>query len=161
MASKQVALGVSAFLDSRHAARLDVRPDDVRRIAEDFVELCYSALGKEPRFLDGEDVRSLLVQHFPGRFRKKDPLAEHVPAVIAALVEHLSEATVMTQAFEVKLALADACEQFVDVVSSGRNTPVATKADDPFVHGASKLGRNDPCSCGSGRKYKKCHGKDE
>lgn len=21
-----------------------------------------------------------------------------------------------------------------------------------------KLGRNDPCSCGSGKKYKKCHG---
>ena len=31
---------------------------------------------------------------------------------------------------------------------------------DPFVHGASKLGRNDPCSCGSGKKFKKCHGKD-
>jgi len=22
-----------------------------------------------------------------------------------------------------------------------------------------KVGRNDPCSCGSGKKYKKCHGK--
>ncbi|HEX7776475.1 MAG TPA: SEC-C metal-binding domain-containing protein [Parvibaculum sp.] len=21
-----------------------------------------------------------------------------------------------------------------------------------------KIGRNDPCSCGSGKKYKKCHG---
>ena len=24
-----------------------------------------------------------------------------------------------------------------------------------------KVGRNDPCPCGSGKKYKKCHGKDE
>jgi uncharacterized protein YecA (UPF0149 family) len=23
---------------------------------------------------------------------------------------------------------------------------------------AGRLGRNDPCSCGSGKKYKKCHG---
>lgn len=22
----------------------------------------------------------------------------------------------------------------------------------------SKVGRNDPCPCGSGKKYKKCHG---
>jgi preprotein translocase subunit SecA len=22
-----------------------------------------------------------------------------------------------------------------------------------------KIGRNDPCPCGSGKKYKKCHGK--
>ena len=27
--------------------------------------------------------------------------------------------------------------------------------------GKRKLGRNDPCWCGSGKKYKKCHGKDE
>jgi preprotein translocase subunit SecA len=29
----------------------------------------------------------------------------------------------------------------------------------PFVRGAQKVGRNDPCPCGSGKKYKHCHGK--
>ncbi|HEV7802286.1 MAG TPA: preprotein translocase subunit SecA [Burkholderiales bacterium] len=29
----------------------------------------------------------------------------------------------------------------------------------PFVRGAEKVGRNDPCPCGSGKKYKHCHGK--
>jgi len=29
----------------------------------------------------------------------------------------------------------------------------------PFVRGGHKVGRNDPCPCGSGRKYKQCHGK--
>ena len=24
--------------------------------------------------------------------------------------------------------------------------------------GAAKVGRNDPCPCGSGKKYKRCHG---
>jgi preprotein translocase subunit SecA len=24
-----------------------------------------------------------------------------------------------------------------------------------------KVGRNDPCPCGSGKKYKKCHGTEE
>jgi preprotein translocase subunit SecA len=28
----------------------------------------------------------------------------------------------------------------------------------PFVRG-QKVGRNDPCPCGSGKKYKQCHGK--
>ena len=27
------------------------------------------------------------------------------------------------------------------------------------VSGKQKVGRNDPCPCGSGKKYKKCHGK--
>ncbi len=29
----------------------------------------------------------------------------------------------------------------------------------PFVRRGQKVGRNDPCPCGSGRKYKHCHGK--
>ena len=29
----------------------------------------------------------------------------------------------------------------------------------PFVRSGQKVGRNDPCPCGSGKKYKQCHGK--
>jgi preprotein translocase subunit SecA len=28
----------------------------------------------------------------------------------------------------------------------------------PFVRAVKKVGRNDPCPCGSGKKYKQCHG---
>jgi uncharacterized protein YchJ len=31
-------------------------------------------------------------------------------------------------------------------------------AAQPYVRDEPKLGRNDPCHCGSGKKYKKCHG---
>ena len=31
-------------------------------------------------------------------------------------------------------------------------------ASAPFVRGDRKVGRNEPCPCGSGRKYKQCHG---
>lgn len=30
--------------------------------------------------------------------------------------------------------------------------------DEPFVRTTPKIGRNDPCPCGSGKKYKKCCG---
>jgi SEC-C motif-containing protein len=29
----------------------------------------------------------------------------------------------------------------------------------PVVREGPRVGRNDPCTCGSGKKYKKCHGK--
>jgi preprotein translocase subunit SecA len=35
--------------------------------------------------------------------------------------------------------------------------PAQTEAPKPVRAGA-KVGRNDPCPCGSGKKYKKCHG---
>jgi len=37
--------------------------------------------------------------------------------------------------------------------------PVAASAAASSSGSASKLGRNDPCYCGSGRKYKMCHGR--
>ena len=33
-------------------------------------------------------------------------------------------------------------------------------AQQPFVRTSPKIGRNDPCPCGSGKKYKKCCGSD-
>ncbi len=35
----------------------------------------------------------------------------------------------------------------------------AAVKQQPVVVGP-KIGRNDPCPCGSGKKYKQCHGKD-
>ena len=40
--------------------------------------------------------------------------------------------------------------------SHGENTPKT-----PIKREAAKVGRNDPCPCGSGKKYKKCCGKDD
>jgi preprotein translocase subunit SecA len=36
---------------------------------------------------------------------------------------------------------------------AGRAAPAA-----PFVREERKVGRNEPCPCGSGKKYKHCHG---
>ncbi len=35
----------------------------------------------------------------------------------------------------------------------------AREIEQPYVRGDRKVGRNEPCPCGSGRKYKHCHGK--
>lgn len=53
-------------------------------------------------------------------------------------------------------APADATAQMVNqAMAFGDDTTVATRpADD-----VPKVGRNDPCPCGSGKKYKNCHGK--
>ncbi len=45
-----------------------------------------------------------------------------------------------------------------------RNQEAIQQSEIPKVQqvkGVVKIGRNDPCPCGSGKKYKSCHGKDE
>ncbi len=39
------------------------------------------------------------------------------------------------------------------------NNPTTVKQEPVKV--GPKIGRNDPCPCGSGKKYKNCHGRDE
>ena len=50
----------------------------------------------------------------------------------------------------------DAAESVGQVpkASHGAVRTVVKNKDDPFAN----VGRNDPCPCGSGKKYKKCHG---
>ncbi len=37
--------------------------------------------------------------------------------------------------------------------------PAAAEQPETFVREMPKVGRNDPCPCGSGKKYKQCHGR--
>lgn len=39
------------------------------------------------------------------------------------------------------------------------DAPAQSVPEQPFVREGRKIGRNDPCPCGSGKKYKQCHGK--
>lgn len=51
-------------------------------------------------------------------------------------------------------ALAD--NQVEAGMSEGREAPTVVET---FVREGRKMGRNEPCPCGSGKKYKQCHGK--
>ncbi|MGE5640318.1 MAG: preprotein translocase subunit SecA [Clostridia bacterium] len=54
-------------------------------------------------------------------------------------------------------APAESAEPEAAVADNG-DTAVAVK-QQPVVRHIEKVGRNDPCPCGSGKKYKHCHGK--
>ena len=59
--------------------------------------------------------------------------------------------------------------QHPEYAGGGSDVPEAELQEDgdvavlerpqPFVRAGQKVGRNDPCPCGSGKKYKHCHGK--
>jgi preprotein translocase subunit SecA len=45
------------------------------------------------------------------------------------------------------------------MVLSHGDDPIAARPASPAKREGEKVGRNDPCPCGSGKKYKRCHGK--
>jgi preprotein translocase subunit SecA len=45
------------------------------------------------------------------------------------------------------------------LVGDSGNAEELPEPAEPFVRDGRKVGRNEPCPCGSGKKYKQCHGK--
>ncbi len=43
-------------------------------------------------------------------------------------------------------------------ITETREAAQPAQAPQPFTRAQPKVGRNDPCPCGSGKKYKQCHG---
>ncbi len=50
----------------------------------------------------------------------------------------------------------------INIEGENNNVPKANKTEKakPIVNEGPKIGRNDPCPCGSGKKYKNCCGKN-
>jgi len=46
-----------------------------------------------------------------------------------------------------------------DALAGAQNAGPGGVENSPFVRDGIKVGRNDPCYCGSGKKFKQCHGK--
>jgi len=79
--------------------------------------------------------------------RAELPTLEEIKAMEAA--QHVPEN------IQYKHAQAD------DVLHPNEQTelPEEKQKQQPFKRTQKKLGRNEPCYCGSGKKFKHCHGK--
>ncbi len=104
------------------------------------------------------------MESFPDLLELPDPaidvalarLYRHLPAqtdeereVVATLDKEHSLATLDEAIEDLIVIVAD----LEDLTRDRRYKVETVKRDAP------KVGRNDPCPCGSGRKYKQCHGK--
>ena len=159
MTSPRIALDLAAYMDSRHAGRLEGLSRQQERAAlEHFLQAAYDDLGKAPHLLDGQELHELLGHVLPGRFGRKDAAIPFVPELVRRYFAHLEEVETLANAFEVQQALDATAEEFVEAARSGQAAQHAAPPSEPIVNRAPKLGRNDPCWCGSGKKFKKCHG---
>ncbi len=100
-------------------------------------------------------------------YGQKDPLIEYKKEGFEMFEEmklRIVESTV-ENLFRIKAAAKEQSQEIerrqrrqmekLSFVGSGDAAPQPAQP----VHAGQKVGRNDPCPCGSGLKYKKCHGK--
>ncbi|MEW6314082.1 MAG: preprotein translocase subunit SecA [Pseudomonadota bacterium] len=73
--------------------------------------------------------------------------------------DEMQRATAPAELAKVEYYHADFNEAATDGGEAAQAAPAQEAAPRPFVRQEMKVGRNDPCPCGSGKKYKQCHGR--
>jgi preprotein translocase subunit SecA len=112
-------------------------------------------------------------------YAQKDPKTEYRREGMASFEQMWDRvaAEVTGRIFRIEVEIPDSAESVWQITSTEHASPVDDIPDDhPALAGAGiqpganpqpidpirnfgdRVGRNDPCPCGSGKKYKKCHG---
>ena len=96
-------------------------------------------------------------------YGQKDPLVEYKKEgfTLFKLMDEQVKTDVITKIYRVQIQREEQIEQMQPkeqqmTFSRGDDSEVVK---EPVVRDGDKVGRNDPCPCGSGKKFKKCHGK--
>lgn len=124
-------------------------PAALRELAPDLLTQFLSAACEqralEPAELEQADLRASLLGPLT-RLALPEGTVGQVPALCGALLAQLEG--------EGRLAGGRALGAYVRALKSAYEA--AAGPAKPYTRPGSPLGRNDPCPCGSGKKYKKC-----
>ncbi len=102
-------------------------------------------------------------------YGQKDPLVEYKREAFE-LYEQMKEEirrAVVERIFSVRLYTPEEIEEIkkqqqamleAQLAAHKRAQEAAERASTPITRKQQKVGRNDPCPCGSGKKFKHCHG---
>ena len=136
---------VWAMFDREHGRKLSRLSPENLTAAEEVVD---GELGKV------EGLAELAVHE-----RQAEPLVARQPNVYAKLRELLEEdvreEAITEECASVIIKPTQVVVEAFDAAVDGRRPG---ERQGPVVREAPKVGRNEPCPCGSGKKYKKCHG---
>lgn len=124
----------------------------LHRLTQANLEAAREVVAAERAKIDGLDAR-------PVHERTAPALVDRQPHVYAKLVELVEEDVREGAMAEETAALIFEPTQVIveafDAAMAGRRPGQRL---GPVVREAPKVGRNDPCPCGSGKKYKRCCG---
>jgi hypothetical protein len=124
------------------------------------LEILVSALARDlgcaPPDLDRERIHDLLVRVLPGRLSGEESFTSEMVDFLEEFLLFVVEAEGLTTGWEWTSSIAESREEFAVRLRDPGREHFAPPPQRPDRRPAAKIGRNDPCPCGSGRKYKQC-----
>jgi hypothetical protein len=120
--------------------------DMAASLLEAFLAAACEVRGIEPEGIEEPDVKAALLGPV-AKLAVPEAIRHEVPAACGAFLARLES--------EGRLGGGRVLGAFVKALMPSYIEAASGKVK-PIVRAGSKIGRNDPCPCGSGKKYKKC-----
>jgi hypothetical protein len=125
----------------------------VPRLTPDNLEAAERVVEEARGEVEGLDAKPLHERTAPALVERQP----HLYAKLAELIaEDVREAALTEECAEVIFPTAQVVVEAFDAAATGRRPG---ERQGPVVRETPKVGRNEPCPCGSGKKYKKCCGR--
>jgi|YelNatPaOPRAMG01_1025707.scaffolds.fasta_scaffold01768_19 preprotein translocase subunit SecA len=117
---------------------------------------------KEIGELNDEHLRYFLIEYAPQKLAIKKESSKEVIEIIESFLEFLDNEGYIRNGSQLKNVLGENVREFTKLLPAGKTSPkkLQIKEKRDVAIETVKIGRNDPCPCGSGKKYKKCCGKE-
>ncbi len=135
----------------------------IASIRENTAKLCLSAPKKiaevqKRQLADIERAKAIREERLKELQKAKEEAVSHADEKEVKVIEQEIEEEEQENIQEASVVIKR--EQMAKPTSTSGGSDNSTSSVSSIVH-KRKVGRNDPCPCGSGKKYKKCCGKNE
>ncbi|MEO0185964.1 MAG: SEC-C metal-binding domain-containing protein [candidate division WOR-3 bacterium] len=135
-------------------------------LAKSFFDYVFFEQHKEIGEVNQEHIQNFLLNYTPEQLTIGKEFVKEVPEIITRLIDFLDTNGYIRNGLPLKKSISEHQKEFNKIMQTRKAQP-SSKVDSKSaekkqsVKETPKVGRNDPCPCGSGKKYKKCCGKNK
>ena len=154
-----VKVELKNFLSSSEAEGIQKKHKDcLETVLRRFLESVYIYHDTAPMELETDQFREVVLETLPRYFSGEEDYLSSVPAVVEAYVQYLRERESVKDPKGFEKVLGEMRKKFTRAAKKVKpdDRIYADGERQPLKKDEGKVGRNDPCPCGSGKKFKKC-----
>ncbi|KPK64105.1 hypothetical protein AMJ83_03655 [candidate division WOR_3 bacterium SM23_42] len=158
------------FFESKRL-RANVQKAEAEYLTKSMLDYLFFEEKKELRELNEHHIQHFMLVHSPRRLNLTAETGKVAPEILNSFLSFLDETGHINNGEQLRDTVQANKRAFLELMPKAKKSTKATKkpttkkprrtrtAKRPPTE--VKAGRNDPCPCGSGKKYKKCCGKSD
>ncbi len=161
------ALGRDYLNSESFRKKTAAEKEDAEYIAKSILDYLFFEEEKELRELQKNHIRDFMLEYAPHKLSLSAEKGRTAPDVLDDFIVFLQENGHIKNGEQLREAVKMSKGPFLELLPKPKKKAAAARSSTkkktkvkatPKPEVEAKIGRNDPCPCGSGKKYKKCCG---